>query len=249
MSKVPVILVHGLGLAQGIWDPYVPALREAGHEVVTYDLYGHGTSVASPGEVSLDLFAKQILALMDRREIAKAHLVGFSIGGMINRRFALDYPDRVASLAIWNSPHDRGEAAQEQVEARALKVKDEGPMATLEPALERWFTPGFREARPEVLDQVRAWRGQVHVPSYAGAAWVLANGVRELTGTDQPRGIPTQVLTCENDTGSTPAMSHDIARDLGAPEPIIIPDLQHLGLMERPELFLDPLLAFLKDQT
>ena len=244
MSKTPIILIHGLGLSQEIWRPYVSALETTGHEVITYDLYGHGQ--AAPDMPSLDVFARQILELMDLNQIDKAHLVGFSIGGMINRRFALDYPNQVASLAIWNSPHDRGTQAQAQVEARAKKVWDEGPFATLDAALERWFTPTFRANHPEVLDQVRHWRGQVHAPSYAGAAWVLANGVVELTGAVMPKDIPTLVLTCENDTGSTPVMAHAIAKDMNAPEPHIIPNLQHLGLMERPDLFLPPLLKFLE---
>lgn len=247
--KTGLILIHGLGLSQEIWAPYIPNLRAAGHEVMAYDLYGHGGADPAPAEPSLALYAQQILARMDAQGLDRAHLVGFSIGGMINRRFALDYPDRVASLVIWNSPHDRGAEAQKLVEARAKKVWDDGPFATLDSALDRWFTSAFRQSNPDVLDQVRTWRSQVHAASYAGAAWVLANGVVELTGDAQPRGIPTQVLTCENDSGSTPAMAREIAQDLQAPDPIIIPDLQHLGLMERPDLFLPPLLNFLKETS
>ena len=247
MSKAPLILIHGMGLCQEMWQPFVPALETAGYEVLSFDLWGHGTTNPAPETPSLHLYGQQILDLMDEREIAKAHLVGFSIGGMINRRLALDHPDRVASLVIWNSPHDRGEVAQEAVEGRAQQVRSEGPMATVEAALERWFTPSFYNANPDILERVRAWRRQADAQSYAGTAWVLANGVRELIGPDQPRSIPTQVLTCENDVGSTPAMAQQIARDLGAPEALIIPELKHLGLMERPELFLEPLLAFLTD--
>ena len=247
MSNCPLILIHGLGLCRHIWAPYVPALTAAGYEVLTYDLYGHGDGAPAPQAASLDLYARQILALMNGRSIPRAHLAGFSIGGMINRRFALDYPDRVATLAIWNSPHNRGADAQIQVEARAKKVLDEGSLATLEPALERWFTPEFRAKNPQMLDRVRAWRRQVHALSYAGAAWVLANGVVELVGAEYPRGIATQVLTCAHDTGSTPAMANAIAEQLGAPAPHIIPDLQHLGLLERPDLFLPPLLNFLRE--
>jgi len=247
VSKAPVILIHGLGLSRALWQPFIPALEAQGYEVLAYDLYGHGQASPAPETPSLDLYARQILALMQVRGWQQAHLVGFSIGGMINRRFALDYPERVASLSIWNSPHDRGPEAQAQVEARALKVREEGALATLPSALERWFTPHCRATRPEILDLVRAWRQQVEPESYAGAAWVLANGVVELTGLDQPRGLPTQVITGERDSGSTPAMAHHIARDLGAPAPLIIDGLQHLGLMEQPEAFLAPLIAFLED--
>ena len=240
----PLIFIHGMGLNKSMWDGFVPALAAAGYEVLTYDLLGHGGEKPAVGEVNLTLFSEQLLALMDTRGLRRAHLIGFSIGGMINRRFALDHRERVASLVIWNSPHNRGQEAQAEVEARALAVRGEGPMATIEAALERWFVAASQELR----QQIRDWRKVCDSRTYAGTAWTLANGVVELTGAKQPRGIPTQVLTCENDVGSTPAMARDIAHDLGASAPLVIPDLKHLGLLERPEPFLQALLGFLNDR-
>ena len=227
-----------------MWADFLPALDAAGHGAIAYDLLGHGGAEPARGEVSLTLFSEQLRALMDGLGIERAHLLGFSIGGMINRRFALDYPSRVASLLIWNSPHDRGAEAQAQVEGRALAVRDEGPMATMEAALDRWFL----DASQTLKQQIRDWRAGCDADTYAGTAWTLANGVVELTGPNQPRGIPTQVLTCEADVGSTPVMAHDIARDLEAPAPLIIPKLKHLGLLEDPEPFVQAMLGFLNER-
>ena len=102
----PVVLIHGLGLSRRLWDAHLAAF--AGCGVLNYDLYGHGQSSRSPNEASLSVLADQLAALMDHIGMARAHIVGFSIGGMINRRFALDYPDKVASLVILNS-HITGE--------------------------------------------------------------------------------------------------------------------------------------------
>jgi hypothetical protein len=52
-------------------------------------------------------------------------------------------------------------------------------------------------------------------------------------------------MTCENDTGSTPNMAHAIADEIKGAETIIVPQLQHLGLMEQPSLFTDPTIEFL----
>ena len=117
---------------------------------------------------------------MEELGVSKTALIGFSIGGMINRRFAMDFPDSLTSLAILNSPHDRGEEAQAAVEARAKMVREEGGLSTLPAALERWFTAQYRQADSKGLELVRNWREQVDPESYAQAAWVLANGVREL---------------------------------------------------------------------
>ena len=92
---------------------------------------------------------------------------------------------------------------------------------------------------------VRNWREQVDSESYAQTAWVLANGVVELTGRHGEITAPTLVMTCENDSGSTPAMSHDIASEIADAPVIIVPALQHLGVMENPNAFTTPILDYI----
>ena len=241
-----VVLIHGLGLCREIWHPMLDHF--SGFRVLNYDLYGHGESGPAPGPASLSLYARQIADLMDKIEVQTAHIVGFSIGGMINRRFALDYPERVRSLVILNSPHDRGPKLQAQVEARAKTVLDQGAMATMDSALQRWFTPQYLVVG-EGPQKVIEWRGLVDPDSYAGAAWVLANGVVELTDPATKINAPSLVITSENDTGSTPAMSHAIAAQILSTKTLIIPHLQHLGLMEDPLAFAQPVREFLESQT
>lgn len=241
-----LVLIHGLGLSRRLWDAHVPAF--AGYRVLTYDLYGHGDSAPTSKQATLTQFAQQIEGLLDHLGVAKAHIIGFSIGGMINRRFALDFPDRVASLVILNSPHERGTTAQAAVEERAQAARDQGALSTIEAALERWFTPDYLNTGPGA-GLVRQWRGQMDTESYAQTSWVLAHGVRELTGRDGEITMPTWVMTCENDIGSTPAMSIDIAAEIPGAGLHIVPILKHLGLMEDPDAFTSPILNFLKVVT
>ena len=245
-SEAPlIVLIHGLGLCRHLWADHLKTLSDD-HRVLNYDLYGHGESASSPETASLKVYARQLANLMDYLHIEKAAIIGFSIGGMINRRFALDYPDKLSALAILNSPHDRGGEAQEQVEQRAAIVKEQGALATMDDALKRWFTSGYL-TEGDGAGKVRKWREQVDPESYAQAAWVLANGVRELIAPATPIIAPTLIITCENDTGSTPKMAHDIASEIAASQTIIIPKLQHLGLMENPDAFSKPILKFLEE--
>ncbi len=276
-----IVFIHGLGLSRKIWDPLLPNFE--GCRVVNYDLYGHGESAPPSDVASLRVYSDQLAGLLRHLGIAKASVIGFSIGGMINRRFALDHGEMLDRLVILNSPHDRGEEAQAKVEARAAKVREQGAFATMDAALKRWFTPkclsesqqkmsprheggedavgpargggsggsratgasaNYLSSSPpaEVID----WRSQVDAESYAQAAWVLANGVRELIAPDPPITAPTLVMTCENDSGSTPKMSYDIAAEIEGAETIIVPHLQHLGLMEDPKAFTCPICEFLE---
>jgi pimeloyl-ACP methyl ester carboxylesterase len=157
LKGAPVIaFIHGLGLNRLIWDRFMSRLGQR-YRVLSYDLYGHGESASPPHKPSVTTFSEQLIGLMDELGIAQCALVGFSLGGMINRRMAIDHPERVSALAILNSPHDRGAEAQALAEQRALDAASGGPGATLDATIERWFTPEFRASHGDFIEQVRGW--------------------------------------------------------------------------------------------
>lgn len=242
-----VVLIHGLGLNRHLWQSHEAALSSF-YRVLRYDLLGHGEGGPLPETLSLSAFAEQLRSLLDHLRERSAALVGFSLGGMINRRLAIDHPDRVEALAILNSPHEREPQAQQIVEERAARTITDGPGAGIDETLERWFTSEFRAARPDVVERVRAWVLANDRESYGRCREILATGVKELIRPESPISKPTLVMTSENDSGSTPVMSRAIASEIPGAETVIVPDLQHLGLLEQPGRFTEPLQEFL-DRT
>ncbi|NKB77402.1 MAG: alpha/beta fold hydrolase [Gammaproteobacteria bacterium] len=240
-----VLLIHGLGLNRRTWHSHIPRLNQH-FRVLNIDLFGHGESAPPPEKPSLALFSEQLKSLLDELSIDLCGVIGFSLGGMINRRFAMDYPWMVSALVILNSPHERGEEAQKLVEQRAADTLLGGPAANIETTLRRWFTDGFRNHRSGTVDKVRQWVVDNDPVIYAQCRQVLAKGVIELIRPTPAIDLPTLVITCENDTGSTPAMTFAIASEIRDAETLVIPDLQHMGLMERPREFVEPTNKFLK---
>lgn len=239
-----VVLIHGLGLNRQTWQWHEAALS-ACYRVLNYDLFGHGESAPPPEQPSLSLFSTQVCNLLDELGIERCTLVGFSLGGMINRRFALDHADRLDALAIFNSPHERSLEAQQEVEDRAAQTAEGGPAATLDATIERWFTPEFRATRPEIITLVRQWVMANDPTIYTQCRQVLASGVIELIRPTVPIAHPALVMTAENDSGSTPAMAHAMASEMTDAQTIIVPKLQHMALVEQPRQFAEPLLRFL----
>jgi pimeloyl-ACP methyl ester carboxylesterase len=244
-TGAPVIaLIHGLGLTRATWSGHLDALTQS-YRVLNYDLAGHGKSAVPDNEITLSTFSEQLVGLMDQLAIASVAAVGFSLGGMINRRIAMDHPERVWALGILNSPHERGTEGQALVEQRARDTSAGGAEATIDATLARWFTEDFRNSAPDAVAKIRAGVLANDPVTYAKCRWVLANGVVELIRPDPPISTPSLVMTCEHDTGSTPAMSHVIASEIAGSETIIVPGLQHMGLVEQPDLFTAPVLDFL----
>ena len=242
-DKPVVVLIHGLGANRHMWREFLPALS-LDYRVLTYDLFGHGDSVQPPSTPSLRLFADQLKQLLEDLQIKSCVAVGYSLGGMINRRFAMDFPDRVQALVILNSPHQRSPREQRVIEQRVRNTAAGGAEATIETSLARWFTPEFRSNRPDVVEEVRNWILSSDPVCYTQCREVLACGVKELICPNPPISQPALVMTCENDSGSTPAMSYAIAAEIQNVQTIIVPNLQHLGLLENSAAFIQPLVDF-----
>ncbi len=240
-----VVLVHGLGMPRAMWDRQWPAL--AGRfRALRYDLLGHGESEKPGDGYSLSRFADQAARLMDGLGIERAALVGFSLGGMIVRAFALAHPERTAALAILNSAHDRTDAERDAVLLRVAQAAQEGPQATVGAALERWFTPEYGSDHPEVLARVRGWILANDPEVYPLIYRVLAEGDRELAGAIAAIRCPTLVMTGGEDRGNSPDMARRMAALIPGARCEIVPGLRHMGLMEEPEAFNSRLVSFLE---
>mgnify|MGYP003694486091 CR=1 FL=1 len=98
----PILLLHGLGSSSYDWEFQVPAFSKH-FRVIAPCLRGFGDSDKPPGPYSIDLFAKDMIALLDHLGIERCHVMGFSMGGAIAFQMAIDQPQRLSSLIVVNS--------------------------------------------------------------------------------------------------------------------------------------------------
>ncbi|MEQ9258669.1 MAG: alpha/beta fold hydrolase [Roseovarius sp.] len=239
-----VVLIHGLGLNQECWQWMVPALADR-YRVLRYDLFGHGQSADPPEEPSLGLFSRQLQGLMDHCGIGEAAIAGFSLGGMIARRFAQDAPARCHALVLLHTPHRRSPEAQAAILARVEQARQAGPAATAEAALERWFTAPFRQANPAMMDEVRGWILANRKEVYHRIYRVLADGIDEIVAPEPPVSGPALVITGDEDFGNGPEMTRAIAAEIAGAEALILPGLRHMALAENPGAVNTPVRRFL----
>lgn len=99
-GATPIVLIHGLATNMAFWYAGVANALAAAGEVVLFDLRGHGRSAMPRSGYTADAIAQDLLALFDRLDIPRAHVVGHSYGGLVSLEFALKYPERTESLVI-----------------------------------------------------------------------------------------------------------------------------------------------------
>ena len=100
------------------------------HNVLIYDLLGHGDSKDPEGEISLNLFADQLLQIINHIKLEKFILIGFSLGSMISRKFTSLHPSMVEALVLLNSPNRLLGQERDEILERAKLLKDKGPEST-----------------------------------------------------------------------------------------------------------------------
>jgi pimeloyl-ACP methyl ester carboxylesterase len=100
---VPLVLIHGLGSRGEDWAPMVPTLAAAGFHVYVPDLLGFGRSAKPDVPYSLPLEENVALAFLNAIHLQHADVAGWSMGGWIAAALALDQPQRVDRLVLYDS--------------------------------------------------------------------------------------------------------------------------------------------------
>ena len=129
-SGPAVMLLHGFTGTGASMDALALTLREAGWRTLAPDLLGHGASdaPADPARHDVARQAADLAAILRLREAAPAGVVGYSFGGRVGLRLALDSPDLVTALALIGS----GPGIADPAERARRRAVDEDLAVSLE---------------------------------------------------------------------------------------------------------------------
>lgn len=228
----PVVLLHSLGLTGAAWEPQLPGLV-ARRTVLHPDLRGHGGNWDGAAFGIADM-VDDLAALLDSHGAERAVLVGLSLGGNVAMTFAARHPGRVAALLLADCTPWYGEGGGEFWMRRAEGFEELGQEALEQTQLDRWFSRGFRERRP---DEVARLLGLLRGNDRRG----IAAACRALAGLDARPGLgaiaaPALVVGGSEDAGVTPEQVAGLAAAIPGSQLEILEGAGHLSLLEHPEV-------------
>jgi 3-oxoadipate enol-lactonase len=148
----PVVLLHPFPVDHEFWLPVAEALSTR-YCVILPDLRGHGESGVGEGPATMEKHAADLARVMDDADIARAPLVGVSIGGYVLFEFWRKHRARVAALGLFNTkaPADGPEARAARLQA-ANEVLERGTEPFFESMIPKLFGQTTRETRPDLVD-------------------------------------------------------------------------------------------------
>lgn len=234
-----VTCLHALGADARMWEPQAAALRGR-YNLLRVDLRGHGGSSASANGYALARLGADVVCLWDDLGIARSHVVGVSLGGMIALGLGLDHPGRTAGIVAAGCRADAPEPFRRMWSDRRALLARDGLPALAEATLAAWF-PGAVDA--EVRDLARAM-----IEGIAPAAYVaISSELQSLALKPRLAAMRRPVhLICGAADGAHPAAMREMAQLIPDAALTVLEGCGHLSNLEDAEAFTAAATAFLR---
>lgn len=242
-----VLLLHGLGGSRTAWDPQLAALGER-YRAVAWDLPGYGASPPLPEPLTFGALADAVAHLLDTLGVERAHLVGWSLGGMVALHTALHHPDRVDRLALVATSPAFGLDGTDADDWRRLRLDrldaGETPADMARAVLTSVAGPALSDT---ALDAQVAAMARIPPDGLRALVHLLPHhDVRHRLG---EIAAPTLVVVGALDHETPPAYAEALATAIPHARLAVLPGLGHLAPAEDPTAVNAALADFLTDPT
>lgn len=227
-----IVLLHGYSDSWFSFSRVLPILDDR-HHLIAVDLRGHGGSDQPESGYSLASLAADVIALLDRKGIERAVILGHSMGSLVAQQVALAAPARVSRLVLVGSAVNLGNMdGAAEFEAAVNSLTDPVPVEFLrsfqESTVSLPLPEGFidRAVEESKVLTARVWKallaGMLETPAAIGLA---------------ERGIPTLAIWGGKDAIFLPPERDAVMKLLGNARRIEYPGTGHAPHWEQPERF------------
>ncbi|MBI3994297.1 MAG: alpha/beta fold hydrolase [Candidatus Lambdaproteobacteria bacterium] len=245
----PLLMVPGFRRSRAVWmEPLLTLLAER-FSLVLIDNRGTGNSDKPEDGYSIEGFADDAAGLLDALGIARAHVFGVSMGGMIAQRIATRHPHKVSRLVIGCSHCGRsGAVPPEPHVLDLLRLMPNDSMDEMEVAYrqeEVSFTPTFRRQNRALLDTLFQALNANPTPAFAVAGHLAALEAFDACGDLGAIRAPTLFITGQDDRLIVPENSRSMARTIPGARLVELPQAGHLFWVEKPRETAEALIEFL----
>lgn len=229
----PVVLLHCLGVDHRFWDyAGIPLGR---YSLIRYDLPGHGATPVPDQPFDIADLSEQLADVLAEERIARAHVVGISLGGLIAQRFAADHPDRVDGLVLVDTTPRYTDEMRAMWADRAATARSAGVAKLVDGLLAIWFTQDAIAGDGPGVRYVREALTRASGEGYALACEALSRAdLRDVLGSIRAR---TLVVCGDADIPSFIDAARALHGAIPGAQLEWLPGARHAAPVERPERF------------
>ncbi|MFM9447951.1 alpha/beta fold hydrolase [Streptomyces acidiscabies] len=235
----PVVLVMGRGAGGRVWHLHqVPALKAAGHRVVTFTNRGIPPSDPSPQGFTIGDMVADTAGLIEHLGLGPCRVVGTSLGAYVVQELMLARPELV-SQGVLMATHGRTDAYRRAAIAAERALYAEG--LTLPAAYTAW-NRALRNLSPATLGDEQSLQDWLDLFEFAREETGPGSRVQlELTAPEgrlaayRQIGTPTLVIGFADDAALPARLSREVADAIPGAVYREVKDCGHYGYLERPD--------------
>ena len=245
-SGFPLLLINGLGSDHLEWLHQLPSFSGS-FRVVVFDNRGTGRSGVPPGPYTTAQMADDAAALLRFLGIARAHVLGVSLGGMIAQEVAIRHPDRVEGLVLGCTGPGGTLSIRPSPEAMAAfaLAKGDDPEGELRRMIPFLYTDACCRERPEEIEGFIRRRMENPTPAEGYIAQLAAAVTHDASGRLERIRARTLVITGDADRLVNMENSSRIAERIPAAKLVVLPGAPHRLFAENADAFNREVLSFL----
>ncbi|MFK7791675.1 MAG: alpha/beta fold hydrolase [Devosiaceae bacterium] len=234
-ARPALIFVHAYTCNASLWDGMI-ARFALHYRCLAIDLPGHGQSDPSDRASEMAYLAQGVLAVLDDAGVAKVHMCGLSIGGMIGQHLGLSHADRMLSLTLACTTGQLAPEAVEVWDGRLETITTKGLWAQIEESIERWYGDGLiADFGPADLDPIARMIGSTSVAGAVSCGLaVKAHDVLDQLGAIT---TPTLVLGADRDLSFPPQHPQALADAIAGAQLVMLENAGHLAPVQVPDAF------------
>ncbi|MEX0805833.1 MAG: alpha/beta hydrolase [Candidatus Binatia bacterium] len=248
----PLLFLSETACDGEVWKIYQVPEFSKDHRVIIHDYRGTGQSSKPSIDYTTQMFAQDVIALMDHLRTNNAIVVGHSMGGRVAQLLALDYPDRVDKLVLASTgshyPQTKGlplKICKEMIEWGYEKYERDHSILV-------GFTESYVKSHPERVEHYLKARMQNLCPVEFYLRHLLARQGHDTSARLKDIRQPTLILVGEDDRNMTSEINHRMSSDIlakGIPNSklIILPNERHSYFFANPDAAHKSIRNFIKD--
>ena len=238
----PLVLISPLGADAGFWMRNVQELRKH-FRVITFDNRGTGESRGPVDNLTTEVLARDVIALVDRLGIRKVHLAGLALGGLVAQQVARMEPDLVQSMMLASSYA----AADEHIAATTAEWRGIAATSGMEPLFDEcveWLFSQDLTRNHGDVNQLKTFYKLTLQEPQAFVAQSLAGVEHDARGWLRDLRIPCLVLHGGSDRLVRPNHAALLAQELPDAHAVVIENAAHFFNWESSQHFNEAVLEF-----
>lgn len=235
-SIIPVIFIHGFPFNKSSWQPQMDFLKSS-YRVIAYDIRGFGKSTSGDEKPSINLFADDLIQMMDVLQIKKAIVCGLSMGGYILLNAINRYPERFHAIILSDTQCIADSAEAKEKRYKIIKqIETDGLTDFAAGFIKNVFCQESLDNKKEMVEKIKNMILSTKVEAVTGTLAALAQRQEKCFSLNEI-SIPVLILCGKEDIVTPPVQSEFLHTHIKNSKFHSLDKAGHMANLEQPDEF------------